>query len=270
MSTVNGRGKLLHEELTERIIGTGMHVQDEVGPGWNERAYHMAMVEELRARGMTAESKLRGRVLHRGVEVDRFELDILVEDCVVLELKHLRGDFPPVSYTQLISYLKFWDKDLGMLMNFAFERLRFDRVPYTSVQGSTDFVGPWREFSTYNARLASTVAEAAQTILGEHGLGYAEKTCRNLVRAELVHRGIPLDLPETSVRFHDTDLGIHRVDAVRLDSQVLVLTGVGRDGTTVADLARLRSYLRQMGLDWGVIMNFGRRRLTIRPVHSPP
>ena len=156
-------GKLLHEDLTRLIIGAGMDVYNSVGPGWDEWDYHRAMLKALAERSVTAESHERGSLMHRGQFVDRFELDILVEGKVILELKHIRDEFAPEHYVQLISYLKFWKKDLGLLMNFGGDRLRFKRVPYTPRKGMLVMAGKWSDRPPECLTQADTVMHSQGT-----------------------------------------------------------------------------------------------------------
>jgi len=120
-------GKRLHEEITRLVIGAGMDLFNCVAPGWNERNYHRAMLKALSARGVFAESHLCGSLMHRGRCADRFELDIMVEGKVLLELKQIRKNFAAAHSAQLINYLKLWNQDLGILINSGLEGLRFKR-----------------------------------------------------------------------------------------------------------------------------------------------
>ena len=110
---------LLHPELSHSIIGAAFDVHNELGPGWDEWDYHRAMLEALRTKGLQVDSHLRKQLIHRDEPIDQFELDILVENKIVLELKHIRTDFSDQHYTQIINYLKCWKKDLGIMINFG-------------------------------------------------------------------------------------------------------------------------------------------------------
>ena len=44
-------GKLIHEALSEEIIGAAMAVLNELKPGLDEKLYENALVIELRERG---------------------------------------------------------------------------------------------------------------------------------------------------------------------------------------------------------------------------
>ncbi|MBT8045975.1 MAG: GxxExxY protein, partial [Pontiella sp.] len=160
----DGTPHLIHADLTREIIGAGMDVHNALGPGWDEMDYHLAMLEALAKRGVQAESHLRGNLMHRGEHVDRFELDIIVEDTVVLELKHIQSNFAPEHYAQLINYLKFWKKDLGMLINFGLEQLRFKRIPYTPRSGEVVATGLWDELKQAEPTLTDKFLSVCQSL----------------------------------------------------------------------------------------------------------
>lgn len=50
-------------------------------------------------------------------------IDVLVEDCVILELKACDA-IAPIHEAQLLSYLKLSDKHVGLLINFHVLRLK--------------------------------------------------------------------------------------------------------------------------------------------------
>jgi GxxExxY protein len=68
-------------------------------------------------------------VWFRGKRVGRFEGDVLVENCVLLELKSARA-LDSAHQAQLLNYLRATDIEVGLLLNFGlkpeFKRLLFD------------------------------------------------------------------------------------------------------------------------------------------------
>lgn len=258
--------KLLHAELTHTIIGAGMDVHSALGPGWDEMDYHFAMLDALAERGVKTESHLRGSLMHRGHYVDRFELDIIVENKVVLEMKHIRTNFAPEHYAQLINYLKFWQKDLGMLLNFGLERLRFKRVPYSQNQGSLAFAGVWDEVEGAAPKRAERFLSVCRSILLEHGVGYGETTSGKLLAVACVDAGFDVQVPTACLKYKCTVLGTREVDGFLLDNSMLVKISALQDRTTASDMARLMSYMRQLNITYGALVNFGRSELCIRGV----
>jgi hypothetical protein len=70
--------------LTESIIGAAIDVHKELGPGLLDQGYR---------------------------------IDLLVEDQVIVEIKSIER-FERVHVAQLISYLKFANRQVGLLLNF--------------------------------------------------------------------------------------------------------------------------------------------------------
>jgi GxxExxY protein len=64
--------------------------------------------------------------------VGRFEADILVENCVLLELKAARA-LDQSHQAQLLNYLRATDIEVGLLLNFG-ERPEFKRVIFDNLR----------------------------------------------------------------------------------------------------------------------------------------
>ncbi len=263
---MNDAGKnILHPELSYAIIGAAMDVHNELGPGWDEEAYHRAMLHALKGRGVRAESKLRGALMHQGIVADRFELDILVENQIVLELKHLVGSFAPSHRCQLINYLKFWGKDLGILINFGLDRLKYERIPYSPVDGTIQHEDPKNKL-TEGHESFDLVFSILGAILKTQGLGYGTKTYHGLFVAECRFQAIGYETPFVALNYREHPLGEKQVDAFLVNHEALVLVTALNDRSSAVDLARLLAYMKQMGIKNGILANFGKTTLTIRPL----
>ncbi|RKX44408.1 MAG: hypothetical protein DRP64_06605 [Verrucomicrobia bacterium] len=259
-------GKLLHEEITRQVIGAGMDVFNSVGPGWDEWDYHRAMLKALVDRGLKAESHLRGFLLHRGESVDQFELDIMIEDKVILELKHIREGFASEHYVQLINYLKFWKKDLGLLMNFGGDRLYFKRVPYTPSKGTVGVAGKWSDLQGECPELLNTIKDACSHILAEHGLGYSRNASEKLLMRELKFLGVEINNPLVDLAYGNLKLGERYAGAFSADSRLMLKASALPENTSSVDLARLQSCMAQVDIPLGVLVNFGKSVLLLRAI----
>ncbi len=116
---------LLHEEQTYQLRGLIFEVRNELQAGWSEHIYHHALKRLLRNQSIQFESKPRRALVHRNSEVHTFEPDLIVWDSIILELKVLphQNNFASEHYAQLIHYLKFYQTDLGLLVNFGHKQL---------------------------------------------------------------------------------------------------------------------------------------------------
>jgi GxxExxY protein len=112
------RSKLLHEQLTEQVIGAAIEVHRELGPGLMESAYEECLCHELHLRGVRFERQVPLPVRYKGVGLDcGYRIDLVVEDSLVLELKCIEHILP-VHEAQLLTYLKLTGNRVGLILNF--------------------------------------------------------------------------------------------------------------------------------------------------------
>jgi GxxExxY protein len=112
------------ESLTARIIGCAIEVHRTLGPGLLESVYRDCMLVELRAEGLHVERERRVSLEYRGQRIpSHLTVDLLVENCVVVELKALEHLYP-IHLAQVITYLKLTGHPAGLLMNFNTTSLR--------------------------------------------------------------------------------------------------------------------------------------------------
>ncbi len=105
-------------DITERIIGCAITVHRALGPGLLESTYEVCLVHELKKAGLQVERQIVLPVVYDNIKLDAgYQLDVLVEDSVILELKSV-ASLLPIHEAQLLTYLKLADKRLGLLINF--------------------------------------------------------------------------------------------------------------------------------------------------------
>jgi GxxExxY protein len=104
--------KLLHENLTESIIGAAIEVHRELGPGLMESAYEECLCHELHLRQVPLPVSYKGVALDCG-----YRIDIVAADLVVLSLKCVEHILP-VHEAQLLTYLKLTARRVGLPVNF--------------------------------------------------------------------------------------------------------------------------------------------------------
>ena len=105
-------------QLTERIIGAGIEVHRELGPGLLESAYQRALAYELRLRGIVFEEQKLCPITYKDLVIDdAYRLDFLVAGLVVVELKTVDA-LLAVHDAQVLTYLKFSRCHVGLLLNF--------------------------------------------------------------------------------------------------------------------------------------------------------
>jgi len=130
---------MLHEDLTQTIIGCAMRVHNTLGPGFLESVYQNALLIELRKTGVAAEPQKRIQVYYDQVLVGDFLADIVVEDTIMIENKAVRA-LLPIHEAQLVNYITATGTEIGLLLNFGADRLQFKRkyCDYGRLRGVAD------------------------------------------------------------------------------------------------------------------------------------
>ena len=124
-------GGLKFKTLTQEIIGVFYEVYNELGHGFLESVYEAAFELALTSRGVTVLRQIEVPVWFRGKQIGDFTADMLVDKCVLLELKAGRS-LDSAHEAQLLNYLRATEIEVGMLFGFGlkpeFKRLAFDNV----------------------------------------------------------------------------------------------------------------------------------------------
>jgi GxxExxY protein len=110
--------------LTEKVIGAAIEVHRTLGPGLLERMYRECLEIELAAAGLCVESERRIPLEYKRHRLrSQLQLDLLVDGCLVVELKAVEVVIP-LHLAQVITYLKLTGYPAGLLMNFNTTSLR--------------------------------------------------------------------------------------------------------------------------------------------------
>jgi GxxExxY protein len=115
-----------YEELTEKIIGCAYRVYNKMGFGFLESVYEKCLLIELKKEGLKAESQKDITVNYEDEVVGEFKADILVEDTVILELKSVK-QITQAHEVQLVNYLVATGKPIGLILNFAEQKVEVKR-----------------------------------------------------------------------------------------------------------------------------------------------
>lgn len=109
--------------LTERIIGCGIEVHRQLGPGLLEGTYEAALCIELQIAGLNFVRQPVFPVIYKGQVIGEYRLDLIVEDTVIVEIKSVER-FDPIFEAQVLTYLRVTGRGVGLLMNFNSRLLR--------------------------------------------------------------------------------------------------------------------------------------------------
>jgi GxxExxY protein len=113
--------------ISEKIIGCAFTVSNTLGVGFLEKVYENALAYELRKAGLRVDQQHAIEVLYEGTVVGEYAADLLVEGCVLVELKVAKA-VDDVHLAQCLNYLKATHLKLCLLLNFGKPRVEIRRI----------------------------------------------------------------------------------------------------------------------------------------------
>jgi GxxExxY protein len=117
------------EEHPEKIIGAAFEVHSELGYGFLERVYERSMQVELIKRASIAEIEKRVQVHYKQVVVGDYDSDLIVDGCVLVELK-VNPQYDRRDEAQLLNVLKATGIRVGLLVNFGRLKVEYKRFVF--------------------------------------------------------------------------------------------------------------------------------------------
>ena len=115
--------------ITEKIIGCVHRVSNTLGSGFLEKVYENALAIELRESGLKVEQQHAIKVFYNNALVGDFAADLLVENCVIVELKAAKT-LDDVHSAQCLNYLKATGLKVCLLVNFGRPRVDIKRIVF--------------------------------------------------------------------------------------------------------------------------------------------
>lgn len=115
--------------LSERIIGCAFQVLNTLGAGFLEKVYENALAHELRKCGLVVEQQHGVIVTYDDAAVGVYNVDLLVEGSVIVELKAIKA-LDSAHTAQCLNYLRATGLHLCLLLNFGRARLGIERIAH--------------------------------------------------------------------------------------------------------------------------------------------
>jgi GxxExxY protein len=106
------------DQLSYAAIGAAIEVHRLKGAGLLESIYEKCMMRELSLREIAGVNQKLVKIEYKGLIFEEpLRFDVLIEDCLLLELKSVQ-EILPVHKAQLLSYMKLLDIPIGLIINF--------------------------------------------------------------------------------------------------------------------------------------------------------
>ena len=256
---------LLFEQETYLLRRCFFEVQNEVGLGRHEQAYHRACVLWFEEHQVPVVSKLPHRLLLRGEVAHTLFPDFVGWDAICVELKSVPRCLGPTEFVQIFDYLKHRGDRVGLLVNMGMDRVQIERVAYDHPE--TEFVENWDSWTNHiedeDRTIGLATRDALRAVAAEHGTGYGEEVLLKLALCALRQQGLAVT-PNPVAKAFFRGVEIHESPlACLVVNERLVLVISSLFDTNEFNVNRARSYLKALNLNWGIAADFGKKRAEI-------
>ncbi len=113
-------GNYIHSDITALIIKAFYNVYNKLGYGFLEKVYENSLLIELRKLELFCKAQVQIKVYYDEEEVGFYVADIMVNDCVIIEVKAAET-LCEEHEAQLTNNLKATEIEVGLLLNFGKE-----------------------------------------------------------------------------------------------------------------------------------------------------
>ena len=116
-------------DLSYKIVGLAIKVHKALGPGLLESIYEKCFKYELEKNGYDVKQQVIVNLEYDDLVFDsNLKVDLLVNDCIVIELKSV-DKLMPIHEAQLLTYMKILKKPQGLLINFNTINITSELIP---------------------------------------------------------------------------------------------------------------------------------------------
>lgn len=253
---------IVYESKTGVIRRCLFDVHNDVGVGRDEEDYHKALALCFRENDIPFVSKQPHPLMLYGAEAHRLFPDFTVWQSITVELKSVPRRLTSTEFVQLFDYLKRRGDSLGLLVNMGLDRVFVDRVVYQPGQsGLSECWDYWSGVIDGKSReVGLAVRQVLRDIFHEHGSGYGAEVVSKLILYGLRHRGLKVvENPIAEASYAQTLLRKSSLSCVLVEDRI-VLCHTALFDDNQYNRNRCKSYMKALGLRWGIAANFGKAR----------
>ena len=110
--------------ISKIILDCAFKIHTKLGSGLLEKVYRECLAYELSKEELSVEQEVAMPVIYESVKMDcGYRIDLLVEKKVIIELKVVEN-FTVEHIAQTLTYMRFADCKLGLLLNFYKKSLK--------------------------------------------------------------------------------------------------------------------------------------------------
>ena len=112
------------DELSRTVIGCGIEVHCNLGPGLLESTYRHYLAYELSRGGLPFQMEVQLPVRYKDILLDcAYRIDLVVRGELIVEIKSVET-LLPIHQAQILTYMRLANVPLGLLINFNVTKLQ--------------------------------------------------------------------------------------------------------------------------------------------------
>ena len=260
-----------HKELSYQVLGCAYDAFKTVGVGFNEIMYHKIFHQNLLKRGIEARYKVPFNLNYEGEIIAEFEIDEIIENKLIVELKCIQTDFLPSNYAQILCYLKKTGIKIGLLINFGLHKAIPKRIIYREEkipnieQFDDDFLTKFDQIQLINKIIS--ISHKIDRILGP---AFLSKIYKSAFAIELKRNKINYN---DQVQIYTEIDGIQflpfEIDYWLIENSFLLGILAGKEHPGNYNLFRMRTYLKKLKLSHGLIAYWSTKNLQLYGIYEP-
>ncbi|HBA82708.1 MAG TPA: hypothetical protein DCZ95_01320 [Verrucomicrobia bacterium] len=251
---------MIYGDKTEILIRGLFEVQNEVGLGCHEEAYHKAFVLWLTEHEVPHASKVPHSLLFDSEVAHVLYPDIVAWDAITIELKAEPRFLRDEEHVQIFNYLKRRSDKLGLLANMGLARVQVERIIYNSAH--SEWSENWKHWEGRiegeERSLGSRIRSVLQDIFKLQQTGYGTEVLTKLILFGLNKRGMSCNRSPVGVALYKGQpIAETSFDCLVVENQILIVFTALFDDNEF-NIKRGLSFMKSLGIKWGIAANFGK------------
>lgn len=119
-------------QLSYEIVGCAIKVHKKLGPGLLESIYEECLKYELLKNGFDVKQQVPIKIEYDDLILEKeYRFDLLVNDCIVVELKTV-DKFEPIHEAIILTYMNILEIPQGLLINFKTTNITKSTKPFVN------------------------------------------------------------------------------------------------------------------------------------------
>jgi len=256
---------LIYDELTEQLIH-GFHVvQNEVGLGRSEEAYHRAYKIWAEEQSLPVHIKPKVPLMIGDREVSALYPDFVAWNEISVELKSLPRRLGPAEDLQLFDYLRARGDRLGLLVNLGLDRVYVERRIFDPPQ--TAMNEDWSNWTGYisaaDRDIGIGIRNAFHAVYAAHRTGYSFAVTEKLVLGAFAEQRLQVVVrPVVDAKFRQQIVHVSALECYVIQNRFVITLTSQFDSLEFAKSLGW-SHMNTLELPWAVAANFGRTDLQL-------